>query len=292
LKEEITCELNPEDVNDRILAFLHDRGVNRISLGVQSMITRSQRILKRCGPETNTRAIESATKIFSNVNLDVLLGIPGGSLEQQKRTVERLARYQPAHFSVYCIEPGGDLAGEVDGFFSGVDPDRSVDEYLYVCDRMRGLGYVHYEVSNFALPGRESLHNRCYWAGGEYVGVGPGAHSFMDGRRYHNLPSLKTYLTEGWAGTDKIRVYDRRDSAAVETERLMLALRTSGGAPLQWAVCGDTVIRDIVSGGLARIETDRLVLSDRGYMVMNDILLRLLNTGDERVAGEGHPRLY
>lgn len=300
---EITCELNPEDVTDGLLEFLRARGVNRVSLGVQSMDPAAQKRLERCTPSENARAIEAVTGRFANVSFDVLLGIPDGGRGQRRalrpigrlrprrgleRTIATLARSRPAHFSVYCLEQGGDLGGDA-RFFEGVDPDRSAEEYLYVCDYLAALGYRHYEVSNFALPGQESKHNRCYWEGGDYIGLGPGAHSYVDGRRFHNIPSLRVYLAHAAASPERVRVVDHRDGASVETERLMLALRTAEGAPVEWLDCEGDGFDDILKNGLARIEgrkAPRFKLSDRGFLVLNDILLRLRTAEGGRVAAD------
>lgn len=271
---EVTCELNPEDVDAGLLDFLRGRGVNRVSLGVQSMDASSQRVLKRCPPEVNRRALSLALNRFENVSADVLLGVPGGSVEAARATLRELTEAGPAHFSVYCLEPGGDMGAEVESFFAGVDPDRSADEYLMACEELAARGYRHYEVSNFARPGFESAHNRVYWNGGDYLGVGPGAHSSLGGRRFHNAPSLEDYLAYRGPRRDAARVED--DAAAdVALERAMLALRTGEGMPLSWARCRPETIDAFVAEGLARREDGRLVLTDRGFLVTNDVVLRV-----------------
>ena len=271
---EVTCEVNPEDVTPDLLTFLEERGVNRVSMGVQSMDAAAQRVLKRCSPQTNARAIERVMARFANVSFDVLLGVPGASTASVDVTLTALAAYHPAHFSVYCLEPGGDMEREVESFFDGVDPDRSADEYLLVCDRLRERGYRHYEVSNFAQPGFESAHNRVYWEGREFLGVGPGAHSFLDGRRFSNAASLSDYLAHRGAARVPARVGDT-DDADIGLERTMLALRTAEGMPLSLARGGLTAAEELVREGLARIEGERLALTDRGFLLMNDIVLRV-----------------
>ncbi len=284
---EITCELNPEDVSLDVLQILAEGGVNRVSLGIQSMNPDAQRVLGRCDPARNRRAIQLVGDVFANVNFDVLVGIPGGAPDALEASMDELASCRPAHFSVYCLEPGEKLGAGSEGFFEGVDTDRSADEYLYVCDRLGRLGYRHYEVSNFALPGMESLHNLCYWEGGEYVGVGPAAHSYVDGMRYSNTASLRAYLNKGWLGTDKIRVYDERGPCAAETELIMLGLRTARGVPLRSLRCEERTVRDMVAEGVARIDGERIVLTDRGFLVMNEVLLRLMTWGNGGVARSG-----
>lgn len=270
---EVTCELNPEDVTADLLALLARRGVNRVSLGVQSLDAAAQRVLKRCSPDTNRRAIGLALDRFDNVSFDVLLGIPGSSVETTAHTVGELAGLRPAHFSVYCLEPGGDMGHEVAAFFEGVDPERSADEYLLVCAELARRGYRHYEISNFARAGFESAHNRVYWSGQDYLGVGPGAHSSIDGIRFHNEPSISHYLALGGADRIAARVVDPAGAEALE--RTMLALRTDRGLPLAEATCDRSEIDALVESGLARVSGDRLVLTDRGFLMTNEVVLRV-----------------
>jgi len=278
---EVTCELNPEDVTPALLTFLAARGVDRVSLGVQSMDADAQRRLKRCTPETNARAIDMVMERFSNVSFDVLLGVPGGSVALARRTLETLVAYGPTHFSVYCLEPGGDMGHEVEDFFAAVDPERPADEYLETCALLGGHGYRHYEVSNFARPGFESAHNRVYWEGGEYLGVGPGAHSCLDGRRFSNAPDLADYLRHRGAARSGARILDADAGEHAGLERAMLALRTSGGMALSQVRGGAATARDLVDEGLARIVGERLVLTDRGFLLMNDIVLRVHRSGPD-----------
>src|SRR5712671_1970816 len=192
---EFTVEMNPEDVTREMVSFLRGLGVNRASLGIQSMHEVGQKVLKRCAPEANTRAIDTVMREFNNVSFDVLLGVPKTTPADLSHTVTTLLEHRPRHLSVYGLEAGGDMSHEVERFFAAVDPDRVADEYLDACGALARAGYRHYEVSNFAQPGFESLHNRVYWDGGDYLGLGPAAHSSMGGRRFWNEPSLDAYLS-------------------------------------------------------------------------------------------------
>jgi len=275
--EEVTCELNPEDAGDHMLAALAARGVNRLSVGIQSMDGDAQRLLRRCSPETNREAIKLAFRHFDNVSFDLLLGVPGRTARSMKQTLDELVDYRPHHFSVYCLEPGGDLGGEVADFFDAVDVDASADEYLVVCERLAGEGYRHYEVSNFARPGFDSLHNRAYWDGGDYVGLGPAAHSFVGGYRYHNPPSIETYLrfANGDLRPQDYRIVDDSRAAEAEVERLMLALRSDRGFPVESLRCPPGAKDAILNEGLAQVKDGLLRLTDRGYLLLNEIVLRL-----------------
>jgi oxygen-independent coproporphyrinogen-3 oxidase len=280
---EITCEVNPEDVTVVLADSLAHAGVNRLSLGIQSMDAEAQRLLGRCPPEANRRAVAVAGSRFDNMSFDVLLGVPERGADSLERTLDELTGYRPAHFSVYCLEPGGDVGANVERFFDAVDPDRAAAEYLRVCERLRTAGYRHYEVSNFARPGRESVHNRVYWEGGDYVGFGPAAHSFVGGRRFHNPPSLEQYLATADKPAQERWIFDETAEEAVALERLMLSLRTDGGVAMDSLSCPQATINDILKEGLAEIGSGRLRLTDRGFLLLNEIALRLTSDGGERI---------
>ena len=279
---EQTFELNPEDVIWERLKFLAERGINRASLGVQSLEAGTQRWLCRCDPEVNLRAIELTKKYFDNVNIDLLVGIPGRSAEKLAGSLDALLSLEPEHVSVYCLEVAGDGLAAVRQFLSRVDPDHSAREYLAVCEVLKGRGYRHYEVSNFALPGCESSHNRVYWSGGDYIGAGPGANSFRRGRRYHNETSLPAYLQGLSQNPVPPRIDDRQNSQQLELERMMLALRTIEGLPLDWIQCESDLLEGLVEERLGNISGGRLKLTDRGFLLLDEILLRLSSAAGNR----------
>jgi oxygen-independent coproporphyrinogen-3 oxidase len=270
---EITIEANPEDVTVDLLAGLRARGVNRLSLGVQSMHPGGLSLLGRCTREANARAIDLVGSHFDNFSIDVLLGIPGGTLADLEKTMERLTDYAPPHYAVYCLEPGGVMTAGVEDFFDGVDPERAAEEYLYVCAVLAETGYGHYEVSNFARAGFESRHNQAYWKGAEYVGLGPGAHSYLAGERFYNEPSIERYLSDSTGVA--LRCIEPRDDRERAIERRMLALRTSDGLPLDQVEGRASAVDDLVTSDLAVIVDDRLVLTDKGFLLLDEIVLRL-----------------
>jgi oxygen-independent coproporphyrinogen-3 oxidase len=273
---EITCEVNPEDVTEARLDTLSGHGVNRVSIGIQSMDPADQRTLGRCTPDVNRRAIDRILGRFDNVSFDVLLGVPGRAISSFDATLAELTAHRPAHFSVYCLEPGGDMAGEVERFFDSVDAERSADEYRVACRRFADEGFRHYEVSNFARSGQESMHNRVYWDGGEYLGVGPAAHSYLGGKRFHNPPSLVTWVELAHRPGDERWIHDEADPGARETERVMLALRTDRGLPVESLSCSPDTVNAILEEGLAAVTSGQLTLTDRGYLLLDEIALRLL----------------
>ena len=271
--DEFTVEMNPEDVDAGLARFLRGLGVNRASLGIQSMHAVGQKVLKRCDPATNRRAIDVVMGEWDNVSFDVLLGVPKTARADLVETLRMLLGKGPKHLSVYGLEAGGDMAGEVERFFRAVDPDRVADEYLDTCRLLAGAGFDHYEVSNFARPGFESRHNRAYWDGREYLGVGPAAHSMVGGRRFLNEPSLDAYASRRGFEHIAARIYD--DGGDHQLEAAMLALRTNQGIARDQ--CDATVLEEFVGEGLATVHDDRVRLTDRGYLVLNDIVLKLLS---------------
>jgi oxygen-independent coproporphyrinogen-3 oxidase len=279
---EFTCEVNPEDIGPELLDTIASHGVNRLSIGVQSMDAGVQRQLGRCLPDVNRRAIELARDHFENVGFDVLLGVPGRGEASLDRTIDELVAFRPAHFSVYCLEPGGDMGPEVQPFFDSVDGDHCASEYLCVCSRLKQEGYRHYEVSNFARPGRESVHNLVYWEGGDYLGLGPAAHSFLDGRRFHNPPSLERYLAAAGKPCGDRWIVDGLGPGEREIEKLMLSLRTDGGASVDALSCPREAIDDILVEGLGRVSNGRLRLTDRGFLLLNEVVLRLACRAGDR----------
>jgi oxygen-independent coproporphyrinogen-3 oxidase len=233
-----------------------------------------QKVLKRCAPEVNERAIDLVRGRFDNVSFDVLLGVPKTTADDLRDTLQRLVEKSPSHLSVYGLEPGGDLGEEVLRFFRAVDPDRVADEYLEACDLLQNSGYGHYEVSNFARPGRESLHNRAYWDGGDYLGVGPAAHSSLGGARFANAPSIDAYVARRGAAHLAARLHDEGGDARLESA--MLALRTDRGIARE--ACETHAVEAMIEARLVIVESGRIRLTDRGYLLLNDIVLKLLAT--------------
>ncbi len=275
LLEEATFELNPEDVHEQYLRFLSEEGINRISLGVQSMSERAQQVLKRCSSGDNESALISAGRVFDNINVDILAGIPGGSVKEIHETLDRVLLYEPSHISVYLLEEGADVNAGTREFFSSVDDEQSAIEYMHVCEVLNRRGYEHYEVSNFSLPGKESRHNRVYWDKEDYIGIGPGAHSCVSGIRTANAPSLEEYINGPRHEFDCKENFNRPARESSGLEELMLGLRTNRGIALESLHGADSIIKDLEAGGLAKTAHGRLSLSDRGYLLLNEIILRL-----------------
>lgn len=192
---EITCEANPTGLDPAFFRDLRAAGANRLSMGMQSANTNELKLLgRRHSPEDVARAVDRARAAgFGNVSLDLMLALPGSTPEALERSIAFAAGLAPEHISAYIlkIEPGTPFASRG---LTLPDGDAAADQYLYTVKRLAGLGYAQYEISNFSRPGFESRHNLCYWRCDEYLGLGPAAHSFYNGRRFHWERDLSGYL--------------------------------------------------------------------------------------------------
>ena len=233
---EITVECNPDTVDLKSMTRLRKAGVNRISLGMQSADPDQLKCVHRIhDPQQVIAAVEDirAAKI-DNLSLDLIYGLPGQTMESWRDTVLAALSLRPEHLSCYGlkVEEGTPLARRVEGDSSLdlPDGDCQADFYLEAVDRIQAAGFRQYEISNFARTGRESRHNLKYWMGREYVGFGPGAHSYLDGVRYAYPKDLNGYLAALEAGEDvetgEAESIPPREQAR---EYLLLRMRTLRG---------------------------------------------------------------
>ncbi len=195
---EVTAEANPDDLTERRLAELAEAGVNRLSVGVQSLDDGLLADLgRRHGADQARAAVRSAARSgFRNLSVDLMYGLPRQSLAQWTETVDGALDLGTAHLSAYALtlERGTPLARAVEsGEVPEPDPDLAAEMYLAGGEAMAGGGLRRYEISNWCAPGRESLHNLAYWLNRPFLGVGPGAHSHLGGARFSTVRSPREY---------------------------------------------------------------------------------------------------
>lgn len=229
--DEFTVEANPETLDEEKLACYADCGVNRLSMGLQS---HENVILAAIGRrhtwEDFLSSLYTARKYFKNISADTIFALPGQTVQSYEETIKRLIDLRLPHISCYALklEEGTKLAGE----FLGADEDTDREMYHNAARQLKEAGYLHYETSNFALPGYECRHNLKYWTGGDYLGLGVAAHSYLsDGMkvRHANTESLEEYIhltTEGLKPAVGTEVQTEADDL---TEYLMLRLRLARG---------------------------------------------------------------
>jgi oxygen-independent coproporphyrinogen-3 oxidase len=287
---EFTLEANPDSAVDKDLMRLwRDAGVNRVSLGVQSLNEAELGMLGR--PHHVADVLTAVQRLraagFANLSVDLIWGLPGQRLKTWMDTVKGAVRLGPEHISAYglTLESGVPLAESVaQGGLTLPGEDEAAKMYIHGGDYLEEQGYLHYEISNFARMGFASRHNQGYWEGKDYLGLGPSAVSTLQGRRWENPRSVADYATltrsKGWGeGAEEL-------TPEVRTrELLMLALRTSKGMRL--AEYKRLTGRDLIATEgkllgalrqkeLIRIKDGYLRLTRQGMLVSNLILTRLL----------------
>jgi oxygen-independent coproporphyrinogen-3 oxidase len=276
---EITSEANPDTVDETYLSALLDAGVTRLSMGVQSFDTKVLVALERIhSPESAIRAFAASRAAgFQNVNLDLIYGAHGETLASWRRTLERAIELGPEHLSCYAltIEPATPLGRKVGaGLVPPPDPEMQADMYELACSALAEAGYEHYEVSNWARPGHRCLHNLGYWDGRPYLGLGAGAHSYRDGKRWWNVRPPQQYIGSVAKGGKPVGGEERLSEDERRLERLLLGLRVSDGVPAEWIEESRT--DPVVAEGLARRIGDRVALTDRGLYLANEVVLELV----------------
>lgn len=289
---EATVEGNPGTLTREKLELLRYYGINRFSLGVQSF---NESCLREIGRIHSAEQAKESIRLlqasgFHNLNLDLMFGLPKQSFRDWQDTVEQALDFNPQHLSLYglVIEEGTALAGRLASDQGGgqswlPDDDMQAKMYAWARKILQNAGYSHYETANFALPGWECRHNINYWQGKDYLGLGPGAVSCMQGIRWKNIESIKEYgkrLAKAQNPYDE----DEREFLSREVrmaERVILGLRLTAGVDLQ-AFRRDfgTDIRDVYAevllkhekSGILFVQDDHLCLNQKYVFLANSVL--------------------
>ncbi len=274
---EITVEANPGTMDTEKPKALLGFGVNRLSIGVQSFDDAELRLLGRCHTAMEAlRAVESPC--FQNFSVDLIYGIPGQSMESWRRTVELALRAKPTHISSYELtaEQGTRFYDDLMRGAVEIPPEPLIVEmFEHGVDAFARAGLGHYEISNFARRGFECRHNLNYWKRGEYIGLGAGAHSFEDGRRFRNTGYVFKYIEMLSKG-----VLPVEESKAVTAEEeikelIFLGLRMTRGINIKKMGFLAEAAEELVDEGLMKIEDNRLKLTRKGLLLSNAVVVRL-----------------
>ena len=272
---EWTIECNPGSVSARKAAVLKQLGISRISLGVQSW---DDGLLTVLGREHNSAQAEASYHTmrdagFRNVSIDLMFGLPSQSLAQWEATLERTVSLRPDHISAYCLTYEEDteffLRQARGEYRADVETDaKFFESAMRILD---GAGYEQYEISNYARPGHESVHNRGYWAGADYLGVGPSAFSTVGAERWQNVADYRAYSDRVLGGTSPIASVEPLTAATRHAERLVLSLRTRSGVPREWLDAWPAERDEFVTLGLLQESTARYVLTQRGKLLADSV---------------------
>jgi oxygen-independent coproporphyrinogen-3 oxidase len=266
---EVTVECNPDDVTAALLETYVRAGVNRVSIGVQSMSPHVLAALGRTHDQANVRRAVAAVHSVGlpTFNVDLIYGAAGETLADWRTTLERILELDPPHVSAYAltVEAGTPLAGDPARY---PDDDVQADEYELADELLTGAGLANYEVSNWARPAHECKHNQLYWGQHDYLGFGCAAHSHHRGRRWWNLRTPERYIEAVRDGRPTEAAGETLDAETRRLEGLQLALRTAGGVPVG-ALDGDAL------PGLVERTGDRWTLTRQGRLLANEVSVRL-----------------
>jgi putative oxygen-independent coproporphyrinogen III oxidase len=277
---EVTAECNPDSVDDAKLTGYAASGVNRVSFGVQSMRGHVLHALGRThDPDNVAKAVSMARRAgLQRLNVDLIYGTPGESLDDWRATLEDALALGPDHVSAYAltVESGTPLGRMVaEGRRAAPDDDDQADKYAMTDDALARAGFPWYEISNWARPGEECRHNELYWHGGEYLGIGCAAHGHTGGRRWWNVRTPERYIARVAAGEPPEAGAEIIDETLRAEEDLALGLRTSAGVRL--GAAAEQVGATLVEAGLLEPHGRRLRLTLRGRLLASEVTVRLLD---------------
>ena len=280
-KEEVefTFECNLNDINEEMLRLLKENGVNRLSIGIESFNEDKLAFMER--RHTFNDAQEKMALIrsmgFDNVNVDLIYGIPGETIKDLKKDIDLILKLEPDHISTYSLIVEDNTKIGISGVVP-IEEELDAEMYELIRDRLKSKKFKHYEISNFALEGKESKHNMKYWVNEEYYGFGLGAHGYRHGVRYENTRSINGYFEGKYLLREEM--LSKEDKMANE---LMLGFRKVEGINLKDFFMKYEVNLQEVFNVKELIENKELIYKD-GYLfinpeylyVMNEILIKIL----------------
>lgn len=231
--KELTIEVNPEDINRKMAEWLASSPVNRVSMGIQTFSDDELRYIgRRHSAQKAAEAFELLRNTgMDNISIDLMFGLPKQSFDSWCSSLQKVIALQPDHISAYALmlEKGTRLwAMKQAGKFSETDDEVISDMYDELCTILGSHGYSHYEISNFALPGKQSLHNSAYWDLSPYLGLGTGAHSYYNGTRFYNPTDLRRYIQT----PETFNEPDLEEASEKINDYIMIRMRTARGLDL------------------------------------------------------------
>ena len=287
---EITIEANPNSIDKNKTIEWKESGVNRVSIGLQSINSNLLKLIGR--PHTKQDYIRAYEDVVSagitNINTDCLIGLPRQKLSDVKKMLGFLMKLKLTHLSVYSLilEEDTPLHKMVtSGQLKLPKEEKTLGMYNYTYKFLNENGFNRYEVSNFALDGYECQHNLHTWEMHEYIGIGAGAYGFFDGVRYGNVEQIEDYISAVSTGNKPIKLEEKVGKTELFEESIMLGLRTKYGVNLKEIKDKYNVdlyetkkneLNSFLKMGVIEIKNDNLVLTNAGYPILNKIILELV----------------
>lgn len=275
---EITAECNPDSAEKNRLSGFRSAGINRLSVGIQSFDDRELAALGRLHNSAQAvQALKNAVSAgFDNISADLMLGIPFQTPHSLKKNITMLVSLGVTHISAYMlkIEEGTPLFSDKDMINRCADDDLTAELYGIAAEEMKKEGFYRYEISNFSKKDRECCHNLKYWRCGDYIGIGPSAHSCAYGKRFAVKSDLNGFIADNVQKT-----YVTEEEPYSEEERLMLSLRLSEGYDTGGSLKMLNAAKPLEKGGFLTVSDGRIRLTDKGVTVSNEIICRLAENG-------------
>lgn len=287
---EYTIEVNPGTLNDEKIFILKNSHVNRISIGIQSFNNKYLKFLGRIHSALDAKDVYLNLKKngFGNINIDLIYGYPGQTPDEWKIDLEKANTLNPEHLSAYCIsyEQGTSLNDMINsGTHKKLSEEDELEMYEYTKDFLNHKDYRHYEISNFAKQGKECQHNIVYWENKEYVGIGAGAFSFVNGKRYCNIKGVKEYISAVKSGKDLISFSEKLPQEKHASEIMIMALRMTSGisrneffnrSGFDLVELFGKQLNVLVQSGHINFDDERIRLTRKGLSVADSVMMEFV----------------
>lgn len=267
---EITLEVNPNTVNYEKLENLYKTGVNRLSVGVQSLIPSELKILGRThSAEKSVETVINASEIgFRDISCDMMIGLPNQTAENIGYTIEKLSLLPINHISSYILKIEENTAFDNPDFIKNMPDDDTVsDMYLFMVNELEKYGFIQYEVSNFAKDGFQSIHNNKYWKCQDYLGIGTSAHSCFEGKRFSVLPDIKKFNENDVQNTV---ITDENPCGFQEYAMLRLRLKEGLDVSNHPEIISKTP--ELLKAGYINFDGKKISLTPKGYLMSNSVI--------------------
>ena len=288
--KEYTIEVNPGTLNDEKIFALKNSCIDRVSIGIQSFNDKYLKLLGRIHTAKEAKDIFSSLreKGFEDISIDLIYGYPTQTLNEWKTDLRECLILDPEHISAYCLtyEQGTPLVGMTDsGKFKKLGEEEELNMYEHTNDFLGNKGYKHYEISNFAIPGKECQHNTVYWENREYIGIGAGAFSYNNGERCCNIKDVKEYISAVKAKKNLICFSEKLPQEKRASEILIMALRmTSGISEKEFfnrSGCNltelyGTQLNILAQAGLINFDDERVKLTRKGLSLADSVMMEFV----------------
>ena len=280
--KEWTFEANPATYNHNKAVLLRDHGVNRISLGVQSWHVDTLKLLGReHSPDEAKEAFAILREVgFDQLNIDLMFSVPDQSMKQWTADLEQTVELKPEHISAYNLtyEEDTEFFTQLQAGRFSEDSDEDALQFRSGIEKLEAAGYRHYEISNYAQPGAESLHNQAYWAGKDYIGIGPGAVSTLGSQRWKNIADTAAYVRH-IREDGRVERHEREELTQDQKrmESIALQLRTIDGVSLEVIEMNGEMDRQmLIDEGMIKEQHGKIMLTEKGKPLADMVALELI----------------